>query len=636
MKKKPLLITIICLAVAFICLFFFVKAKYFRRADTNEITQFVKDFDAELRSGNMDSLRNFFEGGGNAKTSMLIKTLANKTSLGEKSDPDFTTTLDADDVQILMSNSDISVVKVPVIFSHANYDLQKSYITFTIRRIADHQYKFVKVKADRFAKDYMAYKTKINDAFPPDKPVEYSPLTLAAFKTAETLKGKYDSVVWFQHIGSQNYFYVANGSLKGEREDILYQVETDSAKTYKLGLLGPDLKEIIPLQYDLIHNINGTFKDLIEVDKDKKHGFYSIDGKLVVPVEYEQIFPVKDETHLAAMRKGDDYYWLNKDLTISEKADIKIADILSQIKDDLQFKLLPPQKDIMERNSRDFDQSVYISPSYLVDLNILGKAENFKNPLRKNSQGYAEYASTDYNVNLDYLAADNTTNAFTTLLYNIKSHFIGGRADLYEGKSLIVVDRQKNRILSTTIDISGEEGDVPTGCDQSSLHMISDSLFEIKVTASVNIDIPTDTIISEDITEAPVYHYLKIKNNKLEEISTNRTFSFTKFVKMDDSYLKGCYSYLLYSTKNNSRKVYQTDYIKPKFYQYIINEIYADYHYKFKNTKWSDGFQDMGGISGYKPENDNVDDSLTAIDKYNINFLKQKIAGSKANRIAMK
>src|SRR6202012_5410634 len=68
MKKKPLLITILCLVVAFVCIFFFVKARYFRKkADTNEIAQFVKAFDADFRSGNIDSLRNYFAARKNPK-----------------------------------------------------------------------------------------------------------------------------------------------------------------------------------------------------------------------------------------------------------------------------------------------------------------------------------------------------------------------------------------------------------------------------------------------------------------------------------------------------------------------------------------------------------------------------------------
>lgn len=635
MKNKPLLITILCLMVAFVCIFFFVKAKYFKKANAYEIVQFVKDFGNELKGGNIDSMRNYFEGKGNTKIALLIKALSNKTSLGSKKTPDFNTTLDADNATILMSNSDIAVVKVPVIFSHDNFDSKTTYITFTIRRIAEHQYKFIKIKAETFAKDYMAYKTKIDEEFAPPKPVEYSPQTLAAFKTAETLKGKYDSVVWFQHIGKQTYFYVLNGKLKDGWEALESQILNDSAKTYKLGLLGPDLKEIIPVQYDLIHNINGTFKGLIEVDKDQKHGFYNTDGKLVVPVEYNQIFPVNDGTHIAAMRINNDYYWLNKDYTISDKADIKIADILSQIRNNIKFEFDPHDINIIEHNSHLEHSSIYIAPSYLADLNIMGTIETFKNPLRKNTE--SEDASTSYNVDLDHTSiTDSGSNAFETLVYDVKNHFIGGRVDLYEKKSLIVLDKQHNRLLSHDIYITGNEGDLPSKCSDYSLRMLSDSLIEVKVTASMTIDIPTDTTTNEILNEAPVYHYFKIAGNKLIELRTNRNFSFTKFIKMDDSYLRGCYNYFTYNGNKIPPKQLQTNYLQPKYYQYVINEIYADYHYKFKNTKWNDGFQNEGGLANYKPENENIDDSLTAIDKYNINFIKQKMATTKPGRLAMK
>lgn len=633
MKKKPLLITIICLIVAFVCAFFFVKAKYFRKADTNEITQFIKDFDAELRSGNMDSLRNDFEGGGNAKIRMLLNTLANKTSLGSKEEPDFTTTLDADDAQIQMSNSDIAVVKVPVTFSHANYDLKKSYITFTIRRIADHQYKFIKVKAELFAKDYMVYKTKINAFFPSEKPVEYSPVTLAAFKQAETLKGLYDTVAWFQHVDGKNYFYVMNGKWNYENA-----TRTDTAKTYKMGLVGPNYKVLIPVEYDLIHNLNGTFNGMVEVDKDNKHGFYTVDGKLIVPVEYDQIIPLhNDEAHVAVMLKGDDYYWLNKDYTISDKADIQIADILSKIRGSLSFNMTPPKSNILEYNSREDHESLLIPASYLADLNIMPVIETFNNPLRKNTsdEDGDSSGSTAYDVDLDNSTTAENDNTLETLFYDIKDHFVSGRTDLYETKSLIVADKHSNKLLSQKIDIEGgEDGEVPTTCSDFAFRVLPDSLFEVKVSSSVDVESLTDTLHYDDISEMPAYHYYKVVNNKLQEVKTKRAFSFTKFVKMDDSYLKGCYSYRIGSYGEREGKSPKTDYLRSNYYQYLVNEIYADYGYKFKNDKWTEIFN-HGEFYPYKGDNASVDDSLTAIDKYNISFLKQKMA-SKSGKLAMR
>ena len=74
------------------------------------------------------------------------------------------------------------------------------------------------------------------------------------------------------------------------------------------------------------------------------------------------------------------------------------------------------------------------------------------------------------------------------------------------------------------------------------------------------------------------------------------------------------------------------------------NEIFADYAYQFKDKRWQYLFED--GInpvynehkSNNKPNNASVDDSLTVIDKYNINWINQKLKGTKApqNTIAAK
>jgi hypothetical protein len=73
--------------------------------------------------------------------------------------------------------------------------------------------------------------------------------------------------------------------------------------------------------------------------------------------------------------------------------------------------------------------------------------------------------------------------------------------------------------------------------------------------------------------------------------------------------------------------------------RYIKNEIYADYRYQFKDKRWQDVFMDNRAYNSYdkksdnsyekKPNNINVDDSLTVIDKYNINWINQKLKEGK-------
>jgi hypothetical protein len=164
-----------------------------------------------------------------------------------------------------------------------------------------------------------------------------------------------------------------------------------------MGLAGPDYKEVIPAEYDLVHNISGTFPNLIEVEKEHKRGFYDLSGKIVIPVEYDQIFPVNDAENLAALKKGDDYFWLKNDYTISEKADINISNLFLKLKQPASFTLTKsPAGDITEFNSREQHGSIYLPPSYLVDLGLMPQVKQFKNPLRNHVE--FEAASSQYVV----------------------------------------------------------------------------------------------------------------------------------------------------------------------------------------------------------------------------------------------
>jgi hypothetical protein len=107
---------------------------------------------------------------------------------------------------------------------------------------------------------------------------------------------------------------------------------------------------------------------------------------------------------------------------------------------------------------------------------------------------------------------------------------------------------------------------------------------------------------------------------KLAALPTVRYFGFTEFVKMDDSYLEGCY------VINGKR----TDHLSPEVLQYMKNEIFASYGLRFKTEKWAKEFEYNFGYDD-KTRHDNVNDSLTAIDKYNINWLSQKLNGAQNN-----
>lgn len=637
MKTKPVVIVIIAVIVIAASGFLFIRSKNLVSPKKGEITQFLNAFNVQIKAGNIDSASLYFEDKQKSKlVKVLLSVLTNKTNTGGKAKPIFKVSLNTEDALITVVNPEFATALVVTSFNHDNLPTEKSSLLFTIHKIDNKQYKITQVNATDFVKDYIAYQNKVVNKTIPEKDI-YSPITLAAFKTAEQLKARYDSVLWFDHINNKTYYYVVKGKLP---ENFYYMDERKiNHDDFKIGLVNPELKEIIPAEYDLIHNINGTIEGLIEVEKADKRGLYNLDGKLVVQVEYDQIYPLKAGENLAVLKNGENFFYLKADTTLSEKiADFKIADIVSQIKTLGQSYTLTEEssKNVMEYNSRTQGTSLIIPPSYLTGLEILPKFIDFPNPLRKifsNEDEDGGEGSRSIAVAFDGDKNDDDANWFQSAYYTIVNDYLGGRGGLYTSKNLLVVDKKHNQILgfNTSIDLGEGEGSgsLSSTCKESSTRAINDSLFEFKSSSYFY-----QPLLNEDETleEGPSYHYLQVKNGKLVDLKSERLFP-TQFIKLDDSYLQGCYTIITGPYKSSKKTT--MDHVNQSLLQYMKNEIYASYKYKFKNPKWNDIFE-YRFSQGDTTRNANVDDSLTTIDKYNISFINNKLNRQKNNTLAAK
>jgi len=610
MKTKPILIGVIT-GIIILAIAFFVKAKYLDKPKVANYDRFLQDFNRHVVNKNTDSLATYFDLVWDKELlNQFLKVITNQSSVIAGNGAVFKLALNIDSCSYeYQKNGDTKII-VPVRFSDPTLPPQITSLGLLVHK-KESRYVITQVDNQNFINAYLAYENKVNTKTLADKDI-YSPITLQAFKVADKLKAKYDSVLWFSHINKQTYYYVVKGDWN--------YYDPDSAKTYKMGLVNPQLQEIIPAEFDLIYNINGTINGLIEVEKDHKRGFYNLNGKVILPVEYDQIFPVANSEHLAALRKGTAYYWMEKDYSISGEAAVNINQLLTMLPEVNWNSLGHVNKtDIMELNSRDNHSSVLISPSYLTDLNFVSAVKYLKNPLRRNVEFYD--ASDEYKVakNENFNKAD--TGRFQALIYSIRDYFIGGRSEFYDTKNVMLVDKQSNRTFSTNIPVDytmSEGGEAPTKCNGYNFKPVSDTLFELKVGASTSLTLYDDTYIQE----MPMYHYLYVHNNKLNEKLSNRLFTFTQFVKMDESYITGCY---LYNDKTLTG-------LTPAMLRYMKNEIYADYNYIFKDKKWASIFADS--MMDYKAENANVDDRLTEIDRYNLNWINQRLKEQTATKLA--
>ncbi|PJJ79112.1 YARHG domain-containing protein [Mucilaginibacter auburnensis] len=644
MKTKPLIIAGSVAVILIAAIIFILYGKNKSNANVDGIEAFIEKFTNYAVNGQTDSLLNSFavESRNNDGVKRLVSVLAGKSTVNSNAAPLAKLVFNLDE-RVIETLSDGSIsVTIPLFLSNTNTELEQRRSLFTLKlvRFDNGDYKITQADVRQFFTDFVAYENYVRSKTLKDVDI-YSPETLEAFAAADKLKARFDSVIWFSHVNGKTYYYVVYGKWD------LYTLNSDidSPLPYKIGLVGPDMKTILPAEFDLIHHIGGTFPDMIEVEKGHKKGFYNISGKEMLPVKYDQIFPISGEgENIAALRMGDYMYWLKSDYTVSEPTDIKMADILPRLNKTGSFSMTNGgYQNLTEFNSREEHNSIYIPPSYMVDLNLLPVFKTFKNPLRRNVE-YGD-ASENYIVTKDVIqnniAVDGDSGGWLqTLFYNIRDYYLGGRTEFYDRKNIVLVDNKHNRVytasLSTDYSPDGTQS-LEGPCNVSSIRAITDSLFEVKVGSVLYVELYDTT---KTVSGGPYYHYLAIKGNKLVNLTTKRIFSFTKFVKMDDSYLEGCYLLDTYdhAAKKNSSK--RMDQLTDEMLRYIKNEIYADYSYKFSDKRWEQVFsyQDMYHYNenGEAQYAQSVTDSLTSIDKYNINFIDQKLKAKKATTLAAK
>lgn len=614
MKTKPVII-IVATLVILLGSAYYLKAKYFTHKQEGNVTEFLESFNGAVKKGNVDSLLSYFEVAGNVNyvkplASFLVgKTYPNGYPIEiVKGVPPVKFEMAVNESDIKELGNGLIQAIVPVYLTAGEMPMEYTTITLTLKKLGT-TFRIVQAEPQEFIKTFMAYESKAMQKNIPEKDI-YSPLTLKAFEKANELKSRYDSVIWFAHINKETYFYV----VKGEWDE--FRFSQDSAKKFKMGLVNPQLKEVIPAEFDLIHSIGATFSGLVEVEKEHKRGFYDLTGRVIVPVEYDQIFPVESGEHLAALRKGDTMYWLDDDYTVSEPADIQMKDLIVMLPKTGTQTMVDGGRDVItETNSRDDHSTVYICASYLNDMGIMSNIMHFKNPFRKNVNYFS--ALKKYEVKVPNAQAQVDTGWFQSIAYSIRDYFIDGREEFYDTNNLVMVDNKRNKVYGVNYHNNIGDGmeDAPVKCKEYKLKALSDTLFELKATESSYVTLYDESIIDE----MPAYHYFVLRGNKLIEKRSNRMFAFTQFVNLDESYIQGCYYY--------KKRILSE--LTPAMLKFMKNEIYASHEYKFKDPKWNSLFE---GISEGKY--DNVDDKLTEIDKYNINWINQKLKAQAPVKLA--
>jgi hypothetical protein len=266
MKTKPVLIGLFAV-VLLLGIGLFVKAKYFKKAEPARFDNFLQSFNKHAVNQNTDSLATYFDLVWDKKLlNQFLMVITNQQSVNPDELAIVKMTLNIDSCGYKDLEDGDTEITIPVRLTDTKLPPQLTSLGFRVHK-KEGKYVIIQVDNQDFIRDYLAFENKIKTKGLTDKDI-YSAITLQAFKSAEQLKSRYDSVLWFSHINQQTYYYVVKGKWD--------YYDPDSAKTYQMGLVNPQLQEIIPPKFDLIYNINGSLQGLVEVEKDHKHGFYNL------------------------------------------------------------------------------------------------------------------------------------------------------------------------------------------------------------------------------------------------------------------------------------------------------------------------------------------------------------------------
>jgi hypothetical protein len=195
----------------------------------------------------------------------------------------------------------------------------------------------------------------------------------------------------------------------------------------------------------------------------------------------------------------------------------------------------------------------------------------------------------------------------------VESRFTGGRGYFYIEQKVSLIDQRKNIISSLQIR---------NGRDFT-FKRIKDSLYQY--THLINFDVTLEENPNNFIAEQnlPFYGYFTYDGWKMEQLSSNRRFAFTKFVEIDSSFLVGDFDVWDFKTGQSSK----SDFVSMATLELMRNEILAEYGFIFKNQEQIDRYKYE---QWYEPKTESYDEvysKASEIDKYNLDFLN-KLIGS--------
>jgi len=422
-------------------------------------------------------------------------------------------------------------------------------------------------------------------------------------KIKKVLEKNYNQFIFYTLIDGNRLYYVTKGTGKFD----LWDLNFNAKKDYKVGVLNQNFKEIIPVEFDKVFNPNDIIDNAIVVQINNKFGIYSLDGKVILNPIYDNIYPSFHEEVMVQVKKDGKFGWIDKDG--KENFDDNSQYAVSPMASDLILKWKAFRKNIAflrtpvesDEYNEFTNSGTLFTPCYIFGMGIM--SEYFPSVVMDKNTEY--YMGSD-SISAKILEKKTFGDKVVGFVSDFFEQGVDARGYQMDQQNLVIVNDKLDTVSTLIVSYGSNYGDY---CFEPFYNFFGDTLVE--VVKQVNWDFENHTL--------PLYEFYKIENNgQIKQLTTTRSFAYTKFVKIDESYFKGCYYKNIPEDANYENNIMVYEYLTLEDLDLMRNEIFAEYGMKFKTDKWKMYFQKY---DWYKPTYDNVDNRLTEIDKYNLKII---------------
>lgn len=514
-------------------------------------------------------------------------------------------------------------VSLPFVLSGRIRQVRTDRLQLTVQRDAFGTYRVARILGDLTlyvnAAQHQRAATETGKQGPSSTPVSSSVGASKAATVQRLLTHPDDTIIYYTRVDSTWLFYVARGYWSPW---VLSQREKSEEGDYRMGVVDARGRELIPTIFDKIYNPGGTLPGLIEVERDGKRGCYNIVGQPVVSVAFEGIYPYSEDQEVLAQVKFDGRYgWLdprgnlNLDPSTHPDADLFASPAASERILRWRYETRYEGLTYLRFYNRNLNYQRYdniiITPSYLYDLKITDEYNT--NILTEDHPDHGYGAEGEQVSFIEMIPFTQRIKAFV-------AEFIkwGPNARDYHyhrGRRLFTLNEQLQPVATVSF-----EGDYQY-YSHPELPFRETTLFEVRTLGYTQY--PRYNHMTQ-------YDYYQIGlDGSITSIATKRIFSFTKFNRVTKENFTGEFRNGITTADDEASYGYyqRTNHLSIDDLDVMCNEIFAEYGYRFKSEKWQRYF---GQQSWYDPRYDNVDDKLSDIDRYNVQFIRdyqQKMRG---------